>query len=169
MSITPRSKHMTVELIVPANTTGSQVSFPDIPELRSDLDKDALIFGIRTYSADSLPKTVTGNTMCSFAQLQNAFLTLQVLGTDQIKEIPLIRLLDMREENVGYFFNTNYFELAPERIEWTKSYVSFATPPGNVAAYSYLFEVAYEWMPAGSYGKYVQAEWNKWSVGLIKV
>jgi hypothetical protein len=164
----PRSKHQTVELIVPASTTGNQVAFPDIPELRSDVDKDAVIFGIRTYSADSLPKAVSGNSIATFAQLQNAFVTLQVLGTDQIKEIPLIRLMDQYGTQAGYFFNLNYFELSPERVEWTKSYVSFAVPPANVAAYSYLFEFAYEWMPPGSYGKWLKNEWNRWGTGVIK-
>lgn len=166
----PRSKHETVEMIIPANTTGHQVNFPDIPELRSDLDKDAVIFGIRVYSIEAVPLALSGNTISTYAQLQNAFLTLEVLGTDQIKQIPLVRMLDTSNNGTSntYMFNPNYFELQPQRVEWTKSYVSFATAPGNNAQYSYLFEIAYEWMPAGSYGKFIKNQWNSWGVGIIK-
>lgn len=158
----------TVELIVQAGYTAGTLNFQDIPELRSDSDKDAVIFSIQTYSKESVPLSFNGNTLATMAQLQNAFLTLYVTGTEAVFNVPLLKFLNIQNSTGTYFNAREYFETNPLRVDWTKSYVRFATPgTGATAQYSFLFDFAYEWLPFGSYGKWLQAQSNKWNAGII--
>lgn len=145
-----------MELIVGAGTTGIQTKFQDIPELRSDTDKDALIFSIAVSCAEAVPLTFTGNTNATFAQVQNAFLTLYILGTEEIFQVPLIRFLNIKGNTDAYFNTYELFETQPLRVDWTKSFVQFATPPDNDADFSYLFEFGYDWFPGGTYAQYLK-------------
>lgn len=160
-----------VEMIVSAGFTANKIVFLDQPTLRSDAEKDALIFSMSVYSADSVPLAASGanNPIATFAQLQNAFLTLQITGNEQIKDIPLVRLLDERGNAAGYLYAGERQRTRPLRIEWTESYVEFAAP-GTVDTpqYSFFFVFEYEWLPIGSYGKYLQALNDKWGAGIIQ-
>jgi hypothetical protein len=165
-----RGRIQSVELIVAAGFTANKIKFPDQPTLRSDEEKDALIFSMNVYTSDSVPFAPSGanNPVATFAQLQNLFLTLQITGNEQIRDISLIRLLDTRGNANGYLYASKRQVTRPLRIEWTESYIEFANP-GTVDTpqYSVLFEFEYEWMPVGSYGKYLQALNNKWGAGII--
>jgi hypothetical protein len=165
MRLVPRYEG--VELIIPINTTGTQVNFPDIPELRSDTDKDVPIYSMAISSFESVPATYSGNPNATLADISNTFLTLYVLGREQIFRLELIRLLNIQNQSADYFYMNELFEVAPLRIDWTKSYVSFATPPANDAAYSYMFTFGYDWVIPGAYGIYQQNEANKQSSGIL--
>lgn len=156
----------TVELVIPAGNEANQVNFDPVPELLSDGDRDAVIFAIGSYSQESLPKTQGGNTMATMAQCQNAFLTLYALGSNQLWNIPVIDFINIQNSSASYFNAREFFECAPIRVDWQKSYVSFAVPGlSNTPQYSFLFKFAYEWMPPGSYANYVKRVQNKWSLG----
>ncbi len=163
----PKPRYQSVELIVPANTTGNQVNFPDVPELRSDSDKDALIFSIAISTVDSVPLTPSGNTVASGAQVANGFLTLYVLGTEEIFKVPLVRFNFTKGNAAGYFSTWELFETRPLRVDWTKSFVSFGMPPANVSAFSYLFEFGYDWFPSGTYAQFLKNQNAAALSGLI--
>lgn len=152
----PKPRYQSVELIVPANTTGSQVNFPDVPELRSDSDKDALIFSVALTNILEVPLTPSGNTTASAAQVANGFLTLYVLGTEYVFKVPLIRFHNIFNSGATVFSVYELFEVRPMRVDWTKSFVSFGAPPANPAQFSYLFEFGYDWYPSGTFAKYLQ-------------
>lgn len=156
-----------MELIIPAGTTGTQVNFPDIPELRSDTEKDVPIYSGAISSVESVPLTYSGNANASLAQISNSFLTLYVLGREQIFRIELLRLLNVRGNGASYFYMGELFEWAPIRVDWTKSYVSFGTPPDNDVQYSYLFTFGYDWCLPGSIGIYEQNQQNRQASGQI--
>lgn len=164
----PKQRYQSVELIVPAGTTGNQVNFPDVPELRSDSDKDSLVFSVAVNTIDAVPLTPSGNTTSSLAQLENGFLTLYVLGTEYIFKVPLTRFLLTKGNGATYFSTWDMFETCPLRVDWTKSFVSFGTPPNNNTAFSYLFEFGYDWFPPGTLAKYFTNENAQRMVGLIK-
>lgn len=155
-------------MIVAANFTGQQVNFPDIPELRSDSDKDALIFAIVVNDINTVPAAPSGNPLSTIAQLVNGFLTLYVLGTEEIFKVPLSRFLLTRANGAADLSNYEMFETRPLRVDWTKSYVSFALPPAPVASFSFLFEFAYDWFPPNTYAKYLQNENTVRNNGVIK-
>lgn len=158
----------TIELIVDAGTTWPQIQFPDIAELRSDSDKDALVFGISVYSADSVPLTFSGNTNATYAQLQAGFLTLYVLGVNKHFNIPLIDYLNIQGNGASYLFNRFQNNYQPQRIDWTKSFVSWPQALNNEDKFSYLFKVIYDWFPPGTYSKYLDNQLKQFSLGIIK-
>jgi hypothetical protein len=165
----PRSRFESVELPVAAGFTGNQVNFPDIPELRSDADKDACIFAIAISTADSVPLCESGNANATLAQVQAGFLTLYILGTEKLLRMPLQRFMNIRGNGATYFYAAELFEMEPERVDWTKSFVSFAGLGAVDTAFSYLFEFWYEWIPPGGLGKFLTNQSNQWSAGIIRV
>lgn len=165
----PHSRIETVELIVPTGYTAGQINFADIPELRSDADKDAVIYAVQVYSKESVPNSFNGNVMATMAQIQNSFLTLYVTGSEAVFNVPLLKFLNIQNSGATYFNAREYFECRPLRVDWTKSYIRFATP-GTVgtAQYSFLFDFTYEWLTPGAYGKWLQNQNNKFAAGLIE-
>jgi hypothetical protein len=171
MDLKPHFRAESIELVIPAGTGAQQVNFPDIPELRSDPDKDALIFAIQTYTADSVPKTFSGNPVATFAQLQAAFLTLYVLGAEFVFKIPLLDYLNVANNSTAgsYLYSLVLNQYEPLRVDWTKSYVGFTAPINNVDLFSYYFKVTYEWYPPGTYAKYLDNKMRQYAQGIIKV
>lgn len=165
----PRGRIQSVELIVPAGFTANKLPFPDQPTLRSDEDKDAVIYAITCYESASVPNAPSGNPLADFGQVQNTFLTLYITGAEQIRDISLMRFLDTRSSTSGYFYAPKRQETRALRIDWTESYVEFAVAgTAETSQYSLLFEFEYEWMPKGSYGKGLSLLSQKWSSGLIQ-
>ena len=164
----PHGRIETVELIVNAGYTAGTINFEDIPELRSDADKDAVIFAIQTYSVDSVPNSFNGNPLATLAQLKNSFLTLYITGSEAVFNVPLLKFLNIQNSASTYYNAREYYECNPLRVDWTKSYIRFAVPgTTETAQYSFLFDFTYEWLPTGSYGKWLQNQNNKWATGLI--
>lgn len=162
---------MTIDLPILSTYPGNKIQFPDIPELRSDVDKDAVIFSMQTYMDVITPNTFNGNPVATWAQLQNAVLTLYVIGVEQQFNIPLPRLLNMQTADAAdtEWWSREPFVFSPERVDWTKSTIQACT--GQLAddtSYSFYFEVEYEWMPAGSYGAYLTSQRARWINGIIK-
>ena len=161
---------MSVELPVQAGYLGGKVNFTDTQTamLRSDGDKDVVIYSITTYHIGSLPLTVNGNAVATEVQVANTFLTLYILGNEQLKQFSLRRFLNQQNAAAGDFNAREYFNTAPLRVDWTNSFVEFATPgTADTAAYSFVFEFEYEWLPPGSISKYLQNTNNKWAAGLL--
>lgn len=162
----PKPRYQSVELIVPAGTTGSQINFQDVPELRSDSDKDSLIFSVAVSTIASVPLTPSGNTNASAAQMANAFLTLYVLGTEYVFKVPLVRFHNIFNNGATIFSTYELFETQPMRVDWTKSFVGFGAAPAGTP-YSYLFEFGYDWFPAGTFAQYLKNQDRARLQGLI--
>jgi hypothetical protein len=164
------SRFLSVELPVPAAFTGGKINFTDTQTamMRSDGDKDVVIYSITSYTVLSLPLTVNGNPVATEAQIANTFLTLYILGNEQLKQFSLRRFLNQQNAAAADFNAREYFETSPLRVDWTNSFVEFAVP-GTVdtAAYSFVFEFEYEWLPVGSIAKYLQNKSNAWAAGHI--
>ena len=164
------SRFLSVELPVQAGFTGGKVNFTDTQTsmMRSDGDKDVVIYKITTYHSGSLPLSVNGNPVATEAQLANTFLTLYVLGNEQMMEISLRRFLNQQNAAGADYNARDPFWTAPLRVDWTNSFVQFATPgTAETASYSLVFEFDYEWLPVGSIGKYLQNTSDKRAQGLL--
>lgn len=157
------------ELIIPANTTASQVNFPDIPELRSDGAQETVVMSIEVFPTGAVPATYSNNTNATEAQVANAFLTLYILGFQQHYRVPLQKYVSIRSNTASYYFEGEPFFCRPVQIDWTKSYVSFAVAPINNAQYSYMFLFGYEWLPVGAYAKYVTNYKAQLANGIIPI
>ena len=163
---------MSVELPVVLGFTGGKIPFTDTQTslMRCDGDKDVTIYSIVTYHSGSLPLSVNGNPVATEAQLQNAFLTLYILGNEQVMQISLRRFLNQQNAAAADFNAREYFNTAPLRIDWTNSFVQLAVANADPAlpAYSFIFEFEYEWLPPGSIQAYLQAKNNKWAAGMLE-
>ena len=165
------SRFLSVELPVPAAFTGGKVNFTDTQTamMRSDGDKDVCIYSITSYHAGSLPLSVNGNAVATEAQLANTFLTLYILGNEQLKQFSLRRFLNQQNAAAGDYNAREYFSTAPLRVDWTNSFVEFATPgTSETEAYSFIFEFEYEWFPPGSISNYLQLKANAWAAGKLE-
>lgn len=165
-----RSRFLSVELPVVAGFTGGKVNFTDTQTtmMRSDGDKDVVIYAIRTFHAGSLPLSVNGNPVATEAQIANTFLTLYILGNEQLKQMSLRDFLNQQNAAAADFNAREFFETAPLRVDWTNSFVEFAAPgTADTAAYSFIFEFEYEWLPVGSIAKYLQNKSNHWAAGHL--
>jgi hypothetical protein len=166
------SRFLSIELPVPAGSLATKFSFTDTQTaiMRSDVEKDVAIYSITTYHDLSLPVSVGNNAVATPAQVQNAFLTLYILGNEALKQMSMQRFLN--QQNAGAANNWNnreYFETAPLRVDWTNSFVELAAAnvDPDLPAYSFIFEFEYEWLPPGSIGKYLQNRNNKWAAGIL--
>jgi hypothetical protein len=164
------SRFLSVELPVAAGFTGGKIQFTDTQTalMRSDGDKDVCIYSIVTYTVLSLPLTVGGNPVATEAQVANGFLTLYILGNEQLQQISLRRFLNQQNSAAGDFNAREYFATAPLRVDWTNSFIELAAEgTADTPAYSFVFEFEYEWLPPGSIKNYLQNKANKWAAGLI--
>jgi hypothetical protein len=147
------TRYEAVELIIPANAGQTKFNFPDIPQLRSDVTKDIIVQGIKTFSIVERPLDFNGVPVASMAQLQNAMLTLYIDGEQSINNIPLTELMNSQN-----FANTFYSQIIPNEydnlmIDWTKSFVSCATPfnaAGANTQFAFLFGMSYRRLAAGT-------------------
>jgi hypothetical protein len=141
------TRYEAVELIIPANAGATRFNFLDIPQLRSDVTKDIIVVGIKTFSVVEKAVDFNGNAVASVAQLQNAELTLYVDGEESIFRIPMTELMNSQN-----FANTFFSQIIPDEfdnlmIDWTKSYIT-ADVPFNAAGantlFAFLFGISYK-------------------------
>jgi hypothetical protein len=165
------SRFISVELPVPAGFTGGKINFTDTQTdlMRSDGDKDVCIYSITSYHIGNLPLTVGGNVVATEVQVANGFLTLYILGAEQLKDISLRRLLNQQNAAAGDYNAREFFRTAPLRVDWTNSFITLATPgTADTDAYSFVFEFEYEWFPPGSIAAYRQIKRNMWASGMLE-
>ena len=162
---------MSLELPVTAGFTGGKINFTDTQTtlMRSDGDKDVAIYSIVAYHNLILPLSVGGNAVATPAQLNNAFLTLYILGNQQINQVSLQRFLNQQNGAANDWNAREYPFTAPLRLDWTNSFVELATPgTAETDAYSFIFEFEYEWLPVGSLSAYYQLLNNRRATGMIE-
>jgi hypothetical protein len=137
------SRYEAIELIIPALAPGQRFNFLDKPQLRSDVTKDIVVQGIKTFSIVEKPVDFNGIPVASVAQLQNAELTLYVDGEESIFRIPMTELVNSQN-----FANTFFSQQFPDEfdnlmIDWTKSYITADVPFANATQFTFLFGISY--------------------------
>ena len=126
--------------------------FQSQPQLQSvSGGQRVFVRAIETYSTNALALSplTAGNAVAAPAAIVNAVLTLSVLGTESLRQIPLAVLNRVWTDPAGGaaytpFVIQPFFLLNMFGIDWTKSYV---TTIGAAAGtpFSYLFGVYYEY------------------------
>ena len=144
------TRYEAVELVIPAGSAQSRFNFLDIPQLRSDVTKDIIVHGIKTFPVEEKPIDFNGNVVASMAQLQNAELTLYVDGDESIFRIPLTELVNSQN-----FANTYFSQQIPDEydnlmIDWTKSYITADVPFNNETQFAFLFGISYKRFSPGT-------------------
>jgi hypothetical protein len=157
-----KKRYELVELVIPANSSGTRFPYPDIPQLRDDTTQDIVIMGLETFSIDAMPLSPNGNTVATMAYLLNSFLTLYIEGEESMRQVPLVRLQPVWQSNTAGNLQGLLKELAAEnlRIDWNKSYIQAAAPYGGGAnaQFSIMLGVWYKKLQPG--------EWEKISANI---
>ena len=146
---TSAKRFQLVELQVPTAGLGAgqRLYFQDQPQLRTDINQIVTINAIDTYQINAVAKSPSGNAVASAADLANAFLVLNVMGTEELQYIPLVTLNRFPDFTAGDPTAVDQFTLqGVTNIDWTKSYLQFgAAQAGPV---SFLFGVYYQYTPS---------------------
>lgn len=133
---------------------GARLYFQDQPQLRTQLNQLVVIKAVEFFDVNACSVSPSGGAVATDAQMKNAFLVLNIKGTEQLQYIPLVALkrvnttFDLVGGNLASFV-MELFELADQfEIDWTKSYIQFgAAVP---AAVNFLFGVYYEYVPVSN-------------------
>lgn len=142
-----------VEIQIPASTTQTKFPFPDLPYLRAG---SAKIKAIEVYINDLISNSpISGTAVNSLAEYSKISLTLyggKTTGGTVIKEgnqiiqqVPILRLNQTQGGNTQNHFNQTVFSLDSLDIDWTKSFIQYATAPANNQNAVVLFGVYFDW------------------------
>ena len=148
----PIKRFEDVELIIPANNTAQKINFPDIPQLRSDVEKDVIVRAIRVYTAEAIPNSFNNNPLLTTALMGKVFLTLYVSGEESIFRIPLLDMVVQNGNNgaTQLFWVDDEKQFENIQVDWTKSYISFSSALGNGAIIVAMFGITYQYLAPGT-------------------
>jgi hypothetical protein len=143
------AKFQLIELALGVNVTSpmQQTQFGQQPQLQSiSGDKTVFIKAIEVYTRDmvAVSPLTPSNPVASAADVQNAVISLNVAGTFEFLNVPLVtwvREFGTVSPSVYDLFKfRNLFE-----VDWTKSYVQIIQAPITTPPFSYLFGVHYDY------------------------
>lgn len=150
-----KKRYELVELVIPANSSGTKFPYPDIPQLRDDTTQDIVIMGLETFSVDSMPLSPNGNAVATMAFLLNSFLILYVEGEESFRQVPLVRLQPNWQSLATGLLQGAQETMAVEnlRVDWNKSYIQAAAPFGGGAnaQFSIMLGVWYKKLRSGEW------------------
>lgn len=136
-------RHELVSVAIPANSTLSRFTIPDLPNLRN-----VHTFGIQVYCDQQVTKDIISqNNVCSGpVVLQNSFITLVNYGGKEfLKQAPATMFQSIVENNISdkNQYEQDFKQLIGQKINYPKSFVEFSAPPATVVDTAYIFSVYY--------------------------
>jgi hypothetical protein len=147
----PQKRFEQIQINVPALGTATKFIIGDIPNLRSDVEKDVIIRAIETFTVDSMPTDFNGVPVTTMANLLNASLTLYIQGEESVHAMPIVKLLNVQNEGAAYFFTEHLNEFQNLMVDWTKSYISLNTPIAPPATqFDFVLGIGYQKLKAGT-------------------
>jgi len=112
-----------VELLIKQSSTNQQIYFPILQVLDNKVTQ-----GVETYNILDVLVTPSKIALANIALLQSSYLNLAVGDVNQIWNIPLVNLINVRTGSAaaGSVFNGFCYELNNLKIIWAKSFVYIA-------------------------------------------
>jgi hypothetical protein len=143
----PRGPSQLVEVLV---TTNGQfrIPFPDQQQLRSLIDQNVIIKAIRLITSEVLSHgPISGNVNAPLAELQKVSLVMYAEGWEKAVNMPVLPLNDVATPGGTFphrYHATRFNNWA--RVDWSKSYISYANGSGGSAntPYEIILDVEYE-------------------------
>jgi hypothetical protein len=139
------SRYEVVELFI--NNAGTKFSFTDQPQLRTQKDQEIFIKTLEVFAIDAYAFSQTNNAVAGVpgTELVKAVLVLYIQGEERVHYIPLLKLKTLTSDPAAFIPNNvidtiEFDDLS--RVDWTKSYVNFSTPPAGTP-YVIPFGVTY--------------------------
>lgn len=141
------------EIQIPAAAqAGKTFTFKSQQQLQTVMgDQRVIVEAMETYSSAALTRSpiTSTNPVAAAADILNAVLTLQ-FGTFQgVAQFPLASLCRIIPNPNSYTPAVYELTLFREmyKIDWTKSYITLVNTAPTVTAFSYVFNVFYDYLP----------------------
>jgi len=122
-----------VELNLPTVTVGLRTNFQDIPQLRYNA---VVITGIEAYTQSQLLSSPTGKTIVSSTGILGISITLVVMDTEEVYQLPYYSLVSGLNSGIVK-------EFANKRINIVKSYATILNTTGINAGESLFLSFMY--------------------------
>lgn len=138
-------RHELVSITIPANSTSTRFTVPDLANLRN-----VLTFGLQVYTIDEVSKDIISQNpvLPHTAVLHDSFMTfVNYGGKEFLKQAPSI-MFNTINQSLSTIAGTNWNEmdfksLVGQRINYPKSFIEFTTPPSTTYDQAYIFSVYY--------------------------
>lgn len=144
-------KSQLVSLNVPVAQLGQQrFNFTDQPQLRSLLaGKNVLIDGIEVYNDEDVTHDQNGAAVITPAIMKKSFITLFISDPqsttnmgEYINYMPFTSLHRAQAATTSPFVR-DLVKFPGLTVDWSKCYVSLASPIAGATSYSFLFNIYY--------------------------
>jgi len=122
-----------VELNLTTVTQGLRTNFQDVPQLRYNA---VVITGIEAYTVSQLASSPTGKNIISTAGCQGISITLVVMDTEEVYQLPYYSLVSSLNSGIVK-------EFANKRINIVKSYATILNTTGINAGDSLYLSFMY--------------------------
>jgi hypothetical protein len=138
----PIIKYEFIECVIPANFSGTRVTFADQPQLRFVAMQGLECYNVVTCSSSIL----SGNPVLDATNTAKGFLVLYYDDRESTKYIPLSLLnpvaTNTTATNYPSVFGVKTFN--GQQVQWSKSYIQFSTAPTGITVNtSVVFGVYY--------------------------
>lgn len=141
----PRGPSQIIEVPVTVNAQ-TRINFPDVPNLRSQIDQKIIVKAIRVIPPTVLTNAPTGGQATSpLTELVKCSVVLYCEGWEKGQNIPLATLIDTFTEGSGVPYRDRTMQFANwENVDWNKSYIQFSNATSSAGQpYAFIFEVEY--------------------------
>lgn len=133
------TNYQLVELQIPAGSPNQKFNFPDQPLLR-----DKAIEKIEVYNNSTNCLTLSPAGYTTLVPNFNAYLTLVTdNGREFVQNILIWELIGVNAI-ASFMVMNGGFDIAPRKIVWPKSYITYNTGTVAGATYSWCFGVYYK-------------------------
>jgi hypothetical protein len=149
----PRGPSQLVEVIIDVNAR-SKFPFPDQQQLRSLIDQNVIVKGMRLITSDVLANgPITGAANATLAELQKISLVIYAEGWEKATNMPVLPLNDVATPAGTFPYRdhaTRFNNWA--RVDWSKSYILFSNGSGGAAGAPYCLMLDVEYQKLGDDG-----------------
>jgi hypothetical protein len=134
-------RHELVEIVIPANSTSTRFSFPDLPNIRN-----VHILGMSIYDAENYRLSIQSLTpvLPQAKTIQDCFVTLVNYGGKEfLHQAPAINFHTIQHQSAGNQFDYDVKMFTGQKVNYPKSYIQFTTAPATGVNQVFLCSIWY--------------------------
>jgi hypothetical protein len=134
-------RHELVEIVIPANSTSTRFSFPDLPNIRN-----VHILGMSIYSSENYRLSIQSLTpvLAQAQTIQDCFVTLVNYGGKEfLHQAPAINFHTIQRQTAGNQYDYDVKMFTGQKVNYPKSYIQFTTAPATANNQVFLCSIWY--------------------------
>lgn len=144
MSYPAFKKSQLIEVVIPPNSTTTNIPFPDQPYLRG-----AQIWAIEVVNGNDMALSPQNNAPMTSAQMMQAYLSIYLNDPDKSNSlglwnqlIPFTDLHRIQNASADPFVRDGY-KMVGQTVSWDKTQIITPVPFGNTGVMSILFNISF--------------------------